>query len=112
MKEIRIPHDGLTDEGFIALKAQMRILFGVPVEVLPHSRSDLFHALQAAPKSAYPLCRWLAANGYEVLQPKLGAYYVIRQADFETLLWEGVAKRITTNIDRHVLTGLYGKLGV
>ena len=115
MKEIRIPHVGLTDEGFIALKAQMRILFGMPAEVLPQSVAWLYESLQQH-WSDYPFRRWLAANEYEVLQPGLlGTYYVIRPSEVtatEHILADNMSSKIAENIDRHVLKALYGKFGV
>jgi hypothetical protein len=115
MKEIRIPVAGLTDEGFIALKAQMRILFGMPAEVMPQSAAWLHGSLHQH-WSDYPFRRWLAANGYEVLQPGVrGTYYVIRPSEVtatERILADNMGKRMVANLDQHVLTALCEKFGV
>ena len=100
MLEIRIPSEGLTGEGFVALKAQMRILFGMPAEVMPHSRVELYNTLRASLRgdisSSYPLRRWCTENGYEILADIYTDFgsrrfgdYVIRQTNFEDRFWVG-----------------------
>lgn len=95
MQELRIPRDGLTDEGFIALKAQMRMFFGMPIEMLPRSIKLLYSALEYGvdlpPRRYHQFINWLAENGYEVLMDEYVAQgrpmtcYIIRRAWHERL---------------------------
>ena len=91
MQELRIPRDGLTEEKFIALKAQMRMFLGMPTEMLPRSVERLYTALAYVTnpdtKHIYhQFGSWLEKNGYEVLGDEFVAqgrpmtYYVIRRA--------------------------------
>ena len=67
--ELRIPAAGLTEEGFATLKAQMRMLFGMPADVMPRSEFDLRMMLEARSGNVYyPFRKWLLRNGYEVVR--------------------------------------------
>ena len=114
MQELRIPRDGLTEEKFIALKAQMRMFLSMPTEMLPRSVEHLYSALAYAtnPDTTHiyhQFGSWLEKNGYEVLGDEFVAqgrpmtYYVIRRAWSDGSMAQAIGDRIAEEIDRHVL---------
>jgi len=105
--QIRIPEDTVTPEEFIAIRTQLRMLFGVPAEIIPDTHGGMCIALSRL-TGAHPLFSWLVNNSYEVLQ-HYGSY-LIRPTNLLAFNSEAVAAKIRDDIDKAVINTLLGRV--
>lgn len=109
MQELRIPCEGLTDEGFVAIKAQMRMFLNMPAEMLPPSVKLMYSAFAYVSEPNLKGCyhqfiSWFNENGYEVM--KADSYYVIRRRDPDFYEWKAINDKAWQDIDRRVINAL------
>jgi hypothetical protein len=74
--EMRIPEDMVTPEEFTAIRVRLRMLFGVPAEIIPPSYTDLFNDLNSD-RELHPLHLWLLTHGYDVDRDYASDVFVI-----------------------------------
>ncbi len=65
MTIMRISTNGLGLDEFLVVRARLRMIFGVPAEVIPPSYTDLYNDLNSERK-LQPLHLWLLTHGYDV----------------------------------------------
>jgi hypothetical protein len=99
--QIRIPEYTVTPEEFIAIRTQLRMLFGVPAEAIPDTALSRL-------TGAHPLFSWLVNNGYEVLRDDES--YLIRPANLLEFGGEAVSAKIRDDIDKRVVSALLGEI--
>jgi hypothetical protein len=113
--QIRIPEGTVTPEEFIAIRTQLRMLFGVPAEVIPDTHVGMCIALSRL-TGAHPLFSWLVENGYEVVQDygskTQRMSYLIRLDPANSLGFgaEAVSAKIRGDIDKTVINTLLGRV--
>ncbi len=111
--QIRIPEDTVTPEEFIAIRTQLRMLFGVPAEVIPDTHGGVCIALNRL-TGAHPLFSWLVDNDYEVLQhygsKTQRMFYLIRPTNLLEFGGEAVSAKIRDAIDKRVVSALLGEI--
>ncbi len=104
--EMRISDYTVTPEKFAAIRAQLRMFFGVPAEVIPSTQSDL----RADLNGGFKLRAWLVTHGYEVVRDysdSLPRHFVIRPETWTNA--SVVSDKIRDAIDRQVLNSLLGR---
>ena len=74
--EMRISTNRLGLDEFLAVRARLRMLFGVPAEIIPPSYTDLFNDLNSE-RELHPLHLWLLTHGYDVDRDYAADVFVI-----------------------------------
>ena len=109
---MRISEGPSSPEKYAAFRAQLRIFFGVPAEIIPDTHEGMCGVLSRF-TMADGLYLWLRTHGYEVVQDydirTQRKSFMIRP---ETWPWTGaeaIANNLRDEIDKAVIAGLLGE---